>query len=306
MNVDRRAEPMVGTGDKGSIVWRPKSQQNAKALRSFSDAMNDIRDVLEYRPDAALSMDHIRHTSRKASVELRKLLLDGAPLVHRILEGPRFHPLRDKASLVGDIYENSFALRVAPAAEDGPPLAPFAEHTRSITVHPLHGLRFDSPEKRWVFESLFDTLAQPLTAWLNQRLFQVDQRVYSLHDTLKYVANKEAAHVDLDKDDESRDMERLHFGHTTYAQLVTVLVASYVLKQYRASRTENAELWGQFHRMSGDAVPEYKIIDEGEFPEADTSSLGFPGEFHDTGIPLPKPGRVWNPVQIQDHATVRP
>ena len=299
---------MEGNWDTGSTAWRPKSQQNAKALRSFRDTMDDIRDVLEFRPDAALSVGYIRNAGRKVSVELRKLLLDSAPLVHRVLKGPRFQPLRDRAGLKGDVYENSFTMRIAPGTEGGPNLALVAEHTWSITVHPLHGLRFDSPAKGWVFERLFDAKAQPLTlgTWLNQRLFRVDQRVYSLGDTLKFVANKEAVHVDIDRDEQSRDMERVHFVHTTYPQLVAMLVASYVLERYRTSRTENAELWGQFLGMSGEGVPEYKIILGGEFQAPDIYPPGFRGEFHDTGIPLPESGRVWNPVQIREYATVRP
>ena len=255
------------TVDMRSAIWKPKPQQNAKALRSFQDAMDDIRDVLEFRPDASLSVDYLRKAGRKVSVELRKLLLDGTPLVHRVLEGPRFQPLRDRGGLTGDVYENSFTMRVAPGAEDGPHLALVAEHTWSMTVHPLRGLRFDSQTKQWILEPLFDAEEQPLTlgTWLKQRLFQVDQRAYTLGDTLKFVANKEAVHVDIKRDEQSRDMERVHFGHTTYPQLVAVLVASYMLERYRASRTENAELWGQFLGISGEAVPEYKIICGGEF-----------------------------------------
>ena len=187
-------------------------------------------------------------------------------------------------------------------------LALSAEHTWSMAVHPLHGLRFDSAEKRWVFGPVFDAQAQSLAlgTWLNQRLFQVDRRVYSLGDTLKFVAHKEAVHVDIDKDEQSRDMERVHFGHTTYPQLVAVLVASYLLERYRTSRTEHADQWGQFSGMSSEAVPEYKIIRGGEFQAVDIFVPGFPDEFHDTGIQLPEPGRVWKAVQIREHTTVSP
>lgn len=299
---------MEGNKHPAGTAWRPKSQQNAKALRSFRDAMQDIRDVLELRADAAMSIDFMRHSGRKVSVELRKLLLDGAPLMHRVLQRPRLLPLRNTDALVGDVYENSFTMRVAPSTEDGRLLARTAEHTWSMTVHPLHGLRFDSQTKQWVFEPLFDVQAQPLTLgpWLKQRLFRVDERVYSLGDTLKYVANKEAVHVDINSDAQSRDMERVHFGHTTYPQLVAVLVGSYILERYRTSCAETPELWGGFHAMSGEAAPEYQIICGGEFQAADIYPPGFRGQFHETGISLPEAGRVWNPVQIREHAIVGP
>ena len=299
---------MEGNRHSETTTWRPKSQQNAKALRSFGDAMDDIRDVLEFRPDVSVSVDYIRNAGRKVSVELRKLLLDGAPLVHRVLQRPRFPPLRDSAGLMGDVYENSFTMRMALGTEDGPSLGNVAERTWGMTVHPLHGLRFDLRSKQWIVEPLFDVAAPPVTlgTWLKQRLFRVDQRVYSLGDTLKFVTNKEAVHVDIGRDEQSKDMERVHFGHTTYPHMVAFLVASYVLERYRASCTENAELWSSFHGMRSEAVPEYKIISGGSFEGPDIFPPGFPGEFHETGIQVPESGRVWEPVQIREHTTVRP
>ena len=269
---------MEDNGDMARAAWRPKSQLNAKALRSFRDTMDGIRDILEFRPEVSLSTDYIRNAGRKVSVELRKLLLDGVPLVHRVLQGARFQPLRDRGGLTGDVYENSFTMGVAPGREDGPDLSLVAAHTWGITVHPLHGLRFESQSKQWIVEPLFDPQAPLMTlgTWLNQALFQVDERVYSLGDTLKFVANKEAVHVDIDRDDQSRDMERVHFGHTTYPHFVAVLVVSYVLERYRASRKESAELWGQFLGMSGEAVPEYKIIGGGGIPGGGHLPAGVP------------------------------
>ena len=105
---------MDDNGDIARAAWRPKSQLNAKALRSFRDTMDGLRDILEFRPEVSLSTDYIRNAGRKVSVELRKLLLDGVPLVHRVLQGARFQPLRDRGGLTGDVYENSFTMGVAP------------------------------------------------------------------------------------------------------------------------------------------------------------------------------------------------
>ena len=211
---------MEDNEDTARPVRRPKSQQNAKAPRLFRDAMDDIPDIMGFRSEVPLSVDYIRNAGRKVSVELRKLLSDRVPLVHRVLQAPIFHPLRDKRRLAGDVYENSFAMRVAPGTEDGPDLTPVAAHTWSITVHPLHGLRFDSQPKKWIVEPLFDAQAPLMTlgTWLNQALFQVDERVYSLGDTLKFFANKEAVHVDIDKDEQTRDVEGVRFGHQAQLQ----------------------------------------------------------------------------------------
>ena len=115
------------------------------------------------------------------------------------------------------------------------------------------------------------------------------KRVYSLGDTLKFVANKEAVHVDIDRDDQSRDMERVHFGHTTYPHFVAVLVASYVLERYRASRKESTELWGQFLGMSGEAVPEYKIIGGGNSRRRTFTRRGSPESSMTQGFSFQKP-----------------
>ena len=289
-----------------SIVWCPKSQQSAKALRSLIDAMDDMGDALRFPPGA--SVGHIRKAARRVSVELRKLFLDGAPLIHRVLQRTRFDPLRDKNRLTGDTYENSFTMKVAPSTKYGPLLGLTATRTWSIAVRPLHGLRFDSQAKQWIVEPLFDVQAQPLSldTWLHQTLFRIDQHDYSLSDTLKFIANKEAVHVDIDKNRQAKDMERVHFGHTTYPHLVAVLVASYVLERYQESRIENAELWNNFFVMRSHAIPNYKIMRRAEFGAPDINPVGLGGEFHETGIQMPQAGRVWDATETKEHATVTP
>ena len=105
------------------------------------------------------SVGGMRTVGRKASVELRKLLFDGTPLVHRVLHRPRFHPLFDSKSLAGDIYENQFSLQIAPGTRDGPLPGMVATRTWRVVVHPLHGLKFNRTETKWIFGSLFDTQA---------------------------------------------------------------------------------------------------------------------------------------------------
>ena len=83
------------------------------------------------------------------------------------------------------------------------------------------------------------------------------------------------------------------------------MVASYLLEQYRTSyRIEEAK-WGSFLGFGDRGVADYKVIGGGEFGGADIEPLGFGGEFHETGIQIPEPGRVWNPVQIEEEAMVQ-
>ena len=55
-------------------------------------------------------------------------------------------------------------------------------------------------------------LLQKCTPWLKERLYRVNGREYSLMTTLKFVSNKEGAHVDIEKDTEVKDMERSTLG----------------------------------------------------------------------------------------------
>ena len=128
-------------------------------------------------------------------------------------------------------------MQLAPGNKEGSLLGHVARRMWSITIHTLHGLKFDNKEKKWIIVPLFDTQAQPiaLETWLRQRLFCVDRRNYTIQDTLKFISNKEAAHTDIKKDVQAKDMEKIHFGHTTYPHLVTILIASYMLEQYRTS-----------------------------------------------------------------------
>ena len=283
-------------------VWEPKPQQNAKALRLFRDGMDEMHEALWLPSGEAW---RTRLASRRASVELRKFLLDGSPLVHRVLRRPRFHPLRKKDGLSGDVYRNDCTISLAPATRDGQMVGPPATSTWAIAVHPLHGLTYDEERKLWHLEVPFDLDAQPmvLDAWLRQRLYRVNGREYSLMTTLRFLSNKEGAHVDLHKDSEAKDMERVHFGHLTYPHLVAMLVASYLVHQYWTAIQADEERWSSFLGTHGHAPSEYKAIGEGEL-KGKIEPMGLPDEFHKTGIQIPTPGTQWKPLRFEDKAIV--
>ena len=295
------AAPETGTAS----AWQPKPQQNAKALRLFHEGMDDIHESLRLLQDGHVGS--VGTIGRRVSVELRKLLFDATPLVHRVVHRPRFHALLDKAALTGDVYENETGIQFAPGPFRPPPESWVASHKWRLVVYPLHGLNFDKAGMRWVFGALFDrgVASMALGTWLRQGLFVVEGREYTLLDTLKFVANKEAVHVDVEKDEAVRDMERVHFGHTTYPHLVSVMVASYVLDQFRESYRVQPEAWEAFHGFAGSEVADYEVIGGGEFQGAEIDPMGFGGEMHETGIQIPEPGKEWKPVRISEEATVR-
>ena len=182
---------------------------------------------------------------------------------------------------------------------------PVASQTWAIAVHPLHGLRYEKARQKWHLEPLIDVDARPmaLDTWLKQRLYRVNCREYSLMTTLKFVSNKEGAHVDIEKDTEVKDMERVHFGHVTYPHLVAMLVASYLLHQYRTAFREDEDRWSWFIGTDGHSPEEYKVIRDADFG-GEIYPVGFEGELHETRIPIPTPGRPWTPVRSIEEATV--
>ena len=290
------------------MTWHPKSQQNAKALRLFRESMHDINENL--RSLSSLSVRRVRSVARRLSIELRKLLFDGKPLINAVVYRPRLHPLHDRNTLTGDIHTSKRALQIVPGTAAGTPMGPtaVATHTWKITVHPLHGLRFDRYCKKWEFYQMFDTNAASirLDQWLGQRLFSVNGQLYTLRDTLKFLANKEAAHVDTEKNVLSDHMECVHFRNTTYCHIVTVLTAAYILDQYKTSQLPNNNPWDSFVDNTGYRIEELASIAGGEFDSVDIDPMGLTGGFHETGIPIPVPGQVWKPVWIDEAKTVCP
>ena len=286
------------------MSWKPKPQQNAKALRLFVETMEDIND--SFYLSGSDSLVNIPRVARHLAVPLRKLLLDGRPLVHSVLQGPRFHPLFHPSHLSGDTYTNTRTFQVQLATNIGVPLSQPARHSWSITVHPLHGLSFNNTKKAWSLQTLFDTEEPPVTLqrWTKQKLFCVDEREYTLGDTLLFIANKEAAHVDTEKSERSVNMERVHFGFITYYHLITVLTAAYIRTQYALSSQTQGDLWNNFATIKESPTEITGRQIAGEINGAEIDPMGLPEAMHETGIPVPEPGRPWQPVQIEETAVV--
>lgn len=153
------------------MTWKPRPNQNGRALRLFVESMDVIIETLCFSPGFAV--DDFGRAARSVATELRKLLFDGRPLLHAVLQRPRLHPLSDIGAVSGDVYENERTVSLALGTSEGPNLDSVATHKWHIKVYPLHGLRFDSAEKKWSIDPLFDTQEAPLklNQWLRQRLF---------------------------------------------------------------------------------------------------------------------------------------
>ena len=288
------------------MTWQPKATQNARAFRLFLESMDVINEALGFPSEP--QVDHVGRVARTVSIELRKLLFDSSPLLHRVLQRPRLHPLKARHTLKGDVYKNSFQLSIVPANSEKVFLGPPATREWSITVHPLHGLEFHKARKIWILRPLFDTVAEPmaLRQWLRQRLFCVENREYSFLDTLKFLANREAAHVDTEDAIIFKDMERVHFSNTTYYHMVSILAAAYLLGEYRTSQQVNNREWQKFSVYKSYETLESTSFFGAEFGDAEIDPMGLPDMFHETGIHIPNPGEIWKPVQVKESTVVCP
>ena len=207
---------------------------------------------------------------------------------------------------MGQVYENERQISIAPGTSQAPDLESVSTHRWKIAVHPLHGLGFDGTRNIWSLHSMFDSSAASvrLDQWFRQRLFCVDSRECNLAATLKYLANKEAAHVDTENTILSQDMESVHFGNTCYYHFVAILTSAYLLAQFKHSVQANKTEWQYLLDRRG-----YTVTERGTFLDAELSGLeiepmGLPHAFHETGISIPHPG--WTPVHIEKSTVVWP
>ena len=245
-------------------------------------------------------------SSAPVSIELRKLLFDSTPLLHRVMQKPRFHPLNDKGSLKGDKHKIESTLSIELANRMGQLVGAAASRKWQLTICPLQGLAFSTNKRKWTAYPMFNDKAVPipLGKWLRQKLFFVDDRAYSLIDTLRFLANKEGAHVDTVNDVQMRDMERVHFGNTTYYHIVGILTASYVLGQYQASQQANRHEWERFSVGRGHSVESALTFISAEFAGPGIDPIGLPNVAYGTGIQLPSPGEPWNPTEVVESTIV--
>ena len=143
-----------------------------------------------------------------------------------------------------------------------------------------------------------------LGQWLRQRLFSVNERAYTLLDTLKHVANREAVHADVNRDVEARDMTRVHFGYTTYPHLIAIMVASYLLEQYGDSRRTRSEIWPTIRGVKESNFEGFGVIFGGEL-SGGINPMGFAGEYHETGISRPSSETGWKKGVSKDAVAIR-
>ncbi|MDB5885503.1 MAG: hypothetical protein JWR74_1674 [Polaromonas sp.] len=148
--------------------------------------------------------DGSQQAYRSVAGELRKLLCD-------------VHKKKDNSLILRFFPE----MRFAPL--NGPPdwiidIADFA----SVGMFRTDGTGESEIEK------LFDhnSLALPLTEWLNQKIFN---KKNTLREIIKSVADKESAHADVDSNDTLSLLKGTTVGKRTLASILIIAIARYVV-----------------------------------------------------------------------------
>ena len=219
------------------------------------DAVNELKDA--DKDDAGLKAIS---AARHISIPLRKLLLDGnGRLLKSCFAVPNFHPLKRPSpnerpiTIVQKFKRPTMIL----GFEDGRETTiEVPEYEQRTTIHPLYGMRHDSAQA-FVIEMPFDRDAHPIKfkAWMNTKVLQVDDMMFTAKDLLREVVNHEGAHIkdgkkfgmpdasslamDNMESQRYRAVNAVRFGALSYAQNFTICTGLYIASR---SKTLIADL----------------------------------------------------------------
>ena len=213
------------------------------------DALNGLKDVNE---DSA-GLQTILST-RRISIQLRKLLLDGnGHLFKSCFADPNFHPLKrpsphDKPiTFVQKFKDPPMTLGWADGRKT---TIEVPEYEQRTTIHPLYGIRHNG-DQAFVIEMPFNRDAHPIKfkAWMNTKVLQVDDMMFTAKDLLREVVNNEGAHIgdgkklaapdasDLTmnnvKNKRYKAVNAVKFGGMSYAQNFALCTGLYIASRSR-------------------------------------------------------------------------
>ena len=202
---------------------------------------------------------------RQLSVPLRKLCLDdNGALLKKVIADPSFHPLGGKkgmyrrATLSWRTQRQEYLLSYANGKKESM-VVPQTEH--AIEIGRLYGVDF--LEDGWCnVHSPFDFVGRRVQfdAWLKAKAVQVNSVSYTLRDALRLVADYEGAHtnempafvavgVNPEDFDRGRNMKYrlincVYFGCLSYAHILVIYSALYIIREVRQMLAEVAETEG--------------------------------------------------------------
>ena len=166
-----------------------------RCIEDIIDAVVDLKDAEEHNAQwkAISSIEHI-------SVSLRKLVFDkNGGLFERCFADPNFHPLKrpspnEKTSIFVENIK-TFTLTVK-FADGGQTTVEVPDYQQKTTIYPLYGMRRDG-DHNFNMEMPFDNDAHPIKfkKWMNMKVLQIDDMMFTAKDLLRVVANNEGAHI---------------------------------------------------------------------------------------------------------------
>ena len=237
-------------GNEGT--WALRTPVDRHALYGLLECVLDIVVALDgiAGDEQPTSLPHAQLAARHVSVALRKVLLSSGPgSLRRCIGSPSLHPpvrLVPNASPVRFVRRfDESAFTVSFADGESVSLA-IPAHDHTTVVYPLCGVQHIA-ERQFRILSPFDIAASPikLQRWLNTKVLQVDDVVFSAEDLLRLLANREGAHLDenfplvspvpFDVDNTQRFAmaSAVTFGGLSYPQLFSLFTGLYVANQVR-------------------------------------------------------------------------
>lgn len=208
------------------------------------DALNELKDVDE---DSA-GLQAIL-SARRTSIQLRKLLMDGnGHLFKSCFADPNFHTLKRPSphnkpiTFVQKFKDPPMTLGFADGKET---TIEVPEYEQKTTIHPLYGIRHDG-DQAFVIEMPFNRDAHPIKfkVWMNTKVLQIDDMMFTAKDLLREVVNNEGAHigdgkkfavpdasgltVDNVKNQRYKAVNAVKFGGISYAQTFALYTGLYI------------------------------------------------------------------------------
>ena len=208
------------------------------------DAVNDLKDA--DKDNAGLKMIS---SARRISIPLRKLLLDGnGHLFKSCFTDPNFHPLKrpspnERAITFVQKFEKS--TMVLGFSDGKKTTIEVPEYEQRTTIHPLYGMRH-AGDQDFLIEMPFDYAARPIKfkAWMNMKVLQIDDVMFTAKDLLREIVNNEGAHIgdrvkftfpdtssltmDNQKNKRYKAVHAVKFGGLSYAQNFTLCTGLYI------------------------------------------------------------------------------
>lgn len=250
-------------------IWKPNQHSSAEQMRIYGDIIQEIDELLEPIGEQMIDNRKIRNNSRQASVAIRKLLLNER-LLEKVVEKPRMHKLTFIQDSIPSVINGEIIFhRVDPA----PHYTTKVKFRRELHSLPGWTLIQDTPGDYRINSDIFedDEPKMNIDQWLGQPMISVTteqgDKTFTLGDILKYVANKEGAHID----NKPSRIETAHFlehigGQDTfiYPHTVVTFAAIYIRNRQRKGLELHPEEWGK--HIAGGLVPplERMVVLHGE------------------------------------------